>query len=493
MGGWDVYVKSDPAFLNPISAALGTLVANPSLTSICINGTPTAGSCTVGTANGAGVVEATTIESSGGNECGGISPCSGMALTITYRVVSATPSTSLSYPTSPGCSASSVSFPPNVCVLIADAFGTPLSENVQGASVTQTVITDPTITVVSCNSPVAVGAGTWCTANVTDTATTGATLPTGQVSFSSDGPGSFSTTNTCDLFARSSNESTCPVFFTPTAIGSGTENIGATYLGDSTHAGSTAPSFALSVAKSSPGLATVLISASVPPLPLGFPVSDQAVLSGGFPSTGVTGSVTYTLFPNGLCTAGTGTVVSTYTVGPANDVPPSASVMPAAGSYGFNAAYSGDASNNAVTSACEPFAVVPAPSFTAGKLHWTHHLSLSKNSNAQSWTAIVTNPLSSTANVVVRIVGQSPTNPAHTFDVTCGVTCVNTAGGVNFTPGLTPVSVAAGASSFSFTFNQPISGSFANEKFTFTATLYWTTGTLYTPSSSKSGAFAVVS
>jgi len=167
--------------------------------------------------------------------------------------------------------------------------------------------------------------------------------------------------------------------------------------------------------------------------------------------------------------------------------------MPAAGSYSFNAVYSGDASNNAVTSACEPFTVVPAPSFTSGKLHWTHHLSLSKNSNTQSWTAIVTNPLSATANVVVRIVGQSTTNPAHTFDVTCGVTCVDTVGGVNFTPGLTPVSIAAGTSSFSFTFNQPISSGFANEKFTFTATLYWTTGTLYTQSNSKSGAFAVVS
>src|SRR2546427_9623043 len=122
MGGWDIYVKSDPAFVSPTSAALGTLVANPSLTSICINGTPTTGSCTVNTANGPGVVEATTIESSGGNECGGISPCSGMALTVTYQVGGATPSTSLSYSTSPSCFARHVSSPPNVCGLVADAF-----------------------------------------------------------------------------------------------------------------------------------------------------------------------------------------------------------------------------------------------------------------------------------------------------------------------------------------------------------------------------------
>src|SRR5256886_3845165 len=136
MGGFDIYVASDPAFVSSSSAALGTLIASPSLTSICVNGLATTGSCMANTANGPGVVEVTTIESSGGNECGGISPCSGMAFTITYQVVGATPSTTLSYPTSSGCSNSSVSSPPNTCVLIADAFGTTLPENIQGASVT---------------------------------------------------------------------------------------------------------------------------------------------------------------------------------------------------------------------------------------------------------------------------------------------------------------------------------------------------------------------
>src|SRR5437899_10201662 len=142
MGGWDIYVASDPAFVSPTSAALGTLVANPSLTSICINGVATTGSCTVGTANGPGVVEATTIESSGSNECGGISPCSGMAFTITYQVVGTTSTValSLSYPTAAGCSASSVSSPPNTCVEVADSTGTVLPENIQGATVSAPVV-----------------------------------------------------------------------------------------------------------------------------------------------------------------------------------------------------------------------------------------------------------------------------------------------------------------------------------------------------------------
>src|SRR2546425_3575317 len=135
MGGFDVYVASDPAFVTASSAALGTLIASPSLTSICINGSAQTGSCTVGTANGNGVVEVTTIEGSGANECGGISPCSGMAFTITYTVLAATPSTSLSYPSAPGCSTSSGSSPPDGCVLVADSTGTVLPEKIQGATI----------------------------------------------------------------------------------------------------------------------------------------------------------------------------------------------------------------------------------------------------------------------------------------------------------------------------------------------------------------------
>src|SRR5712692_5890907 len=126
MGGFDIYVAANPAYLIPTGAMLGPLIASPSLTSICVNGSAQNGTCTVGTANGAGVVEVTTIESSGSNECGGISPCSGMAFTITYQVVGTTNTValSLSYPTAAGCSASSVSSPSNTCVLVADAFGT---------------------------------------------------------------------------------------------------------------------------------------------------------------------------------------------------------------------------------------------------------------------------------------------------------------------------------------------------------------------------------
>src|SRR5260370_14572216 len=139
MGGFDIYVKSDPAVLNPTSAAIGSLIATPSLTSICINDAAQIGSCTVGTANGPGVVEATTIESSATNECGGISPCSGMAFTITYSVVGTSPSSLIYYPTAPGCSTTSVPSPPsppNVCVLVDDASGGTLPETIRAGDFT---------------------------------------------------------------------------------------------------------------------------------------------------------------------------------------------------------------------------------------------------------------------------------------------------------------------------------------------------------------------
>jgi len=136
MGGFDIYVKSDNTVLNPTSAAFGGLIVSPSLSVICVNGSPQPGSgaCTTGTANGPGVVEVQTLEASGQNECLGQPTCSGMAFTITYTVQATGGNTAISYPKAPGC-ASSTSDPTD-CVLIFDNFGTVLSENIQTGSFT---------------------------------------------------------------------------------------------------------------------------------------------------------------------------------------------------------------------------------------------------------------------------------------------------------------------------------------------------------------------
>src|SRR6266705_2725281 len=65
MGGFDIYVAADPAYLTPTNATLGTPIDGPSLTSICVNGSALTGACTPNTANGPGVVEVSTAESSG--------------------------------------------------------------------------------------------------------------------------------------------------------------------------------------------------------------------------------------------------------------------------------------------------------------------------------------------------------------------------------------------------------------------------------------------
>jgi hypothetical protein len=126
MGGFDIYVNASSAYIVPTGAVLGSLIVNPFATVICINDAaqPGSGACSVKTTNGPGVVEVSTIDSSGINECSGMATCSGMASTITYEAVAPIASTSISYPTGPGCSTRSVATPPNVCVLVSDATGT---------------------------------------------------------------------------------------------------------------------------------------------------------------------------------------------------------------------------------------------------------------------------------------------------------------------------------------------------------------------------------
>ena len=135
MGGFDIYVRSDTAYLVPVSASLGTLIASPTFTSICVNDQSLNGSCTPNTANGPGVVEVSTIESSGNND-----PGTGLAFTITYRAVHSTANTTLSYPSGPGCSPSSLEG--STCVAVVDSVGNILPEESQTANVNITHFVD---------------------------------------------------------------------------------------------------------------------------------------------------------------------------------------------------------------------------------------------------------------------------------------------------------------------------------------------------------------
>ncbi len=139
MAGFDIYVSADPAYLNPTGAVLGSLIASPTSTTICVNDISVAGSCSpntgAGGANAPGVVEVNTFDSSGNNECSS-GPCSGMAFTIDYKVVGETASTLLSYPSAAFCNPGSVQASPSECVLVDDNVGTTLLETSQGATAT---------------------------------------------------------------------------------------------------------------------------------------------------------------------------------------------------------------------------------------------------------------------------------------------------------------------------------------------------------------------
>jgi hypothetical protein len=94
----------------------------------------------------------------------------------------------------------------------------------------------PTVTQVICNLVIATASDT-CTATVADAASSGATNPTGTVTFTSASGGVFSAGNTCKLANTplSSNTSSCAVQFLPPTTPSTAPAITATYSGDSTH------------------------------------------------------------------------------------------------------------------------------------------------------------------------------------------------------------------------------------------------------------------
>jgi hypothetical protein len=83
---------------------------------------------------------------------------------------------------------------------------------------------------------------------------------------------------------------------------------------------------------------------------------DSATVSASGGAT-PTGTVTYTFFTNGTCN-GTGTGAGTVTLTATGTVPNSSNEGPlAAGSYSFQATYSGDSNYSGSTGPCEPFSV----------------------------------------------------------------------------------------------------------------------------------------
>jgi hypothetical protein len=117
-------------------------------------------------------------------------------------------------------------------------------------SISETTLHTTTTSVTCSPTPVAVSAPTYCTATVTDTIVGTPVTPTGSVTFSSSGAGTFSS-ESCSLFGTGA-AATCLVDYTPAPGTVGAQSaITASYAGDSTHLGSTAASFTITAEKRS--------------------------------------------------------------------------------------------------------------------------------------------------------------------------------------------------------------------------------------------------
>ncbi|WKZ42157.1 MAG: MBG domain-containing protein [Anaerolineales bacterium] len=90
-----------------------------------------------------------------------------------------------------------------------------------------------TTTTVTCDTPVTYGGVSTCTATVARDS--GTNTPSGNVTWGTDGSGSFGTSS-CSSPAAGTLE--CSADYTPSAVGTGTHNVSATYAGDSNFNGS---------------------------------------------------------------------------------------------------------------------------------------------------------------------------------------------------------------------------------------------------------------
>jgi hypothetical protein len=115
-----------------------------------------------------------------------------------------------------------------------------MTHEVSSGSNTVSVPKRPTSTAVSCvPDSRTVGQSATCTATVSDTGSGTKSDPAQSVNFSSDGSGSFSSPS-CAPAGSGSGSAACSVTYTPSAMGSGTHKVTASYGGDAVHSASAA-------------------------------------------------------------------------------------------------------------------------------------------------------------------------------------------------------------------------------------------------------------
>ncbi len=298
-----------------------------------------------------------------------------------------------------------------------------------------TVVDDATHNNAWGSQPEVTGATAYDTSTVT-----GATgvAPTGTVTYT------FFATNNCAAgsLVQTSTETisggTVPNSATTVPLGAFNYGFKAVYSGDTNYAGATGPCETFSVAKGTPAVATVVDDTATPGVAwagtevAGASATDTASVTGAAGlSSPPGGTLTYTLFAGGTCT---GSVLSTSPAETLSGgiVPNSpASGMLPAGSYSYEAAYSGDSNYLATNSLCEPFTVLKATPTIATTASSTVVIGSSVSDGAT-----LTNGYNPTGIVTFDLYGPSATPDCSTTPVVSLTGNVTNAAAVsgNFVP-----------------------------------------------------------
>ena len=203
-----------------------------------------------------------------------------------------------------------------------------------------------TTTSVTClPGSVQAGTPTTCTATVTDTSASGATTPTGTVSFTTNATGTFTPGNSCTLAEIITGTASCSVTYTPGVSAAGNHIITGNYAGDSTH-NSSSGSFTLAVTAAPRHATTTTVSCSPSPTQVNSTASCTATVTdtNSTPTT-PTGVVVFGTNSTGTFapTSASCTLAAGATVGAASC---SVSYTPnVAGHHLINANYTGDSSH----------------------------------------------------------------------------------------------------------------------------------------------------
>ncbi len=212
----------------------------------------------------------------------------------------------------------------------------------------ESVVVTPAAPAIVTHASATVAAG----GAIADTATlSGGTNPTGTITFTLFGPNNAACTG-APIFTSvktvAGNGDYTSGSFTANAVG--TYQFVAVYSGDTNNAGATSACGAANESVVVTPAAPVIVTVASAPVPVGGTVTDTATLSGG---VNPTGTITFTVFgPNNVTCVGVPVFTSTKSVNANGAYTSDPFMVTAVGTYRFVAAYSGDANNAAVTTAC---------------------------------------------------------------------------------------------------------------------------------------------